>query len=339
MFISQAKTIVEAAINFNLNNIGGSNSSYITPMLWSMPGIGKSTLLTDIIESLELEEVQVIVAQFDSAELGGFPMVDTATKTYFRARPFFMPTEGKGVIVCDELPQAPTAVQNIIAQLVNERRIGEHRLPEGWTVVAAGNPMSAKAGTAKMPSHLKDRLLHLDIEVSHEDFRGYALTKDFRPEITSYINERPEWLSKFDPNSNACPSPRSWERANTIINLGLDPVSERLALKGQLGEGAVTDFTGYLKVWRDLPSMEAIVSDPKGTPIPTDPSVLYALCSSIAHKAKDSNMKEILTYIRRFENLEFTVFCVKDTLTRFPELKKNKLVQQWILTDGKSLML
>ena len=139
----------------------------------------------------------------------------------YRARPFFLPTEGKGVIFLDELPQAPKANQNIAAQLTNERRIGEHKLPGGWTVVCAGNPLAAKAGTQDMPSHLKDRLTHLEIETDHEGFREYALSHGFDPVITSFINERPEWLQKFDPKQNASPSPRSWERTNTILSLSL----------------------------------------------------------------------------------------------------------------------
>lgn len=339
MKLSQARTIVKAAIEFNLGNVEGSNSSYITPMLWSLPGEGKSTMMSHLIASLELDEVQVIAAQFDAAELGGFPMVDLETKEYYRARPFFMPTSGTGVIVCDELPQAPTAVQNVIAQLVNERRIGEHILPDGWTVICAGNPLGAKAGTNAMPSHLKDRLMHLDIETDHEGFREFALAGGFLPEITSYLHERPEWLQKFDPKQNASPSPRSWERVNTILQLGLPTLEQSYAVQGQIGEGALIDFTGYLRVWKDLPKFEAIVKDPLTHSIPTDSAIMYALCSSIAHKTKKSNVKAVVSYVDRFPNKEFTTFAMKDILTRNPDLKAEKVVSDWFFSTGKDLML
>ena len=339
MKITDAKEIVKASIEFNINNEGGSNSSYICPMLWSLPGLGKSTILSDTIAEMGLEEIQLIAAQFDAGELGGYPMVDQENKTYIRARPFFMPTSGKGVIVCDELPQSPTAVQNVIAQLVNERRIGEHFLPEGWTVVCAGNPMSAKAGTNIMPSHLKDRLMHLDIDVDVDAFREYGLSKGFRPEITTYLHERPEWIMKFDPKQNASPSPRSWERVNTILGLPLSTTARNNAIKGYIGEGGLADFTGYLMVWEKMPKFDEVIANPDTHPIPEESMILYALCASIAHRTNKSNVDKVIKYINRFENKEFTAFAFKDLLQRKPELKKEPSVSQWFLTTGKDLLL
>lgn len=338
MKLSQSRTIVKSMIKANLGlPQGSSNASYLVPMLWSLPGEGKTTMVEDLCKELDIRLETVIFAQFDAGELGGFPVVQG--DTYKRARPFFLPTEGKGVIFLDELPQAVVANQNIAAQLVNERRIGEHRLPAGWTIVCAGNPMSSRAGTNAMPSHLKDRQTHLDIETDHDGFREYALAAGFLPEITGFINERPEWLQKFDPAQNASPSPRSWERANRIISLGLDKVEESMALKGQIGEGALADFTGYLKIWRDLPKFEDIMASPTTHKVDYESQIIYALCSSIAFKTNRSNVKNVLAYINRFANKEFTAFCMKDTIKRNPEIKGEKVVSDWFFQTGKTLML
>ena len=294
-------------------------------------------MIKDLCKEMDLDCEITVFAQFDAGELGGFPVVKD--DGYHRARPFFLPTSGKGVIFLDELPQAPTANQNIAAQLTNERRIGEHKLPAGWTIVAAGNPMSSRAGTNVMPSHLKDRLTHLDIETDHEGFREYALGAGFSPEVTSFINERPEWLQKFDATQNASPSPRSWERANSILSLGLETQEESHALKGQLGEGAVADFTGYLRIWRDLPKAQDVINACDTHAVPTDPSILYALCSSLAHKANGSNIASIIKFMNRFENKEFAAFLMKDTIKRHNDLMTNKHVSDWFFTSGKELML
>ena len=337
MKLSQAKSILKAIINHNLSLENGRNSQYLVPMLWSLPGEGKTTMVEDLCKEMELDINTVIFAQFDAGELGGFPVVKE--DGYYRARPFFLPTEGKGVLFLDELPQAPGANQNIAAQAVNERRIGEHRIPAGWTIICAGNPMAARAGTNVMPSHLKDRLTHLDIETDHEGFREYALTMGFKPEVTSFINERPEWLQKFDPTQNASPSPRSWERANSILSLGLEATEENHALKGQLGEGAVADFTGYLRIWRDLPKAETVIAQAETHEVPSDPSILYALCSSLAHKANGSNIANIIKFMKRFPNKEFSAFLMKDTIKRHNDLMTNKHVSDWFFTEGKELML
>lgn len=343
MKLTQAMEIVEAMIKHNIENRGGSNSSFLVPMLWSLPGEGKTTGVEDKIEAMGGHLISVVPAQFDAGELGGFPYRNGDTMV--RARPFFMPTEEEAAkysfiaIFGDELPQSPKANQNVWAQLVNERRIGEHLLPDNVFLVCAGNPLVAQAGTNPMPSHLKDRLTHLHITTDHDGFREYALSKGFDPLITSYIHERPEWLQKFDPKVDASPSPRSWERANSIIKLNLPEEIENHALCGQLGEGATADFFGYKKIWRKLPKAHDVFANPAGHEIPTDPSILYALCSSLAHKANKSNIKALITYVERFENKEFTAFCIKDTLQRHPELKGEKIVTDWFFQSGKQLMM
>ena len=338
MKLVQGKEIVKAMIQHNMGLPStASNASYLVPMLWSLPGEGKTTAIEDLCKELDVSLITVIFAQFDAGELGGFPVVQG--DTYKRARPFFLPTEGRGVIFLDELPQAPTANQNIAAQLCNERRIGEHVLPEGWTIVCAGNPMSARAGTNVMPSHLKDRQTHLHIDTDHVGFREYALAAGFLPVITSFINERPEWLQKFDPSQDASPSPRSWERVNTILKLGMTTALESIAMKGQIGEGAVADFTGYLRIWKDLPESDKVLADPMNSEIPSDPSILYALCSALAHKVTKSTIKNLIAYSGRFEKKEFTAFCMKDALKRNPDLMTEKAVSDWFFSTGKTLML
>lgn len=341
MKLSTAKTIVQAMIKKNLANKGGSNASYLIPMLWSLPGEGKTTVIEDLASDMKMDIETVIVAQYDSAELGGFPYLSEDKKTYHRARPFFLPEEGcnNTILFLDELPQAATASQNVMAQLINERRIGEHVLPNNVVIVAAGNPMSARAGTSAMPSHLKDRLTHLDIETDHEGFRTYALNKGFSPEVTGFINDRPEWLQKFDPNTNASPSPRSWERADSILQLGLSREEERGALKGQIGESALTDFVGYLRIYRELPDVSEILANPEGSVVPSAPDILYALCSNLAYKVTPETAEALVTYIKRFTSKEFAAFTLRDTLARNPELKKNKAVAGWVVTEGRDLLL
>jgi MoxR-like ATPase len=89
----------------------------------------------------------------DPADLGGMPWV-TDGRTV-RCRPDWLPTEGRGILFLDELPQAGLANLNIAATLIREHRIGEHRLPPTWMVACAGNHHHNRAGTTTMPSHVR----------------------------------------------------------------------------------------------------------------------------------------------------------------------------------------
>jgi hypothetical protein len=339
MKISQAKNAVQALVKFNLD--ANSKELHLIPMLHSAPGLGKSAIVKQVAEDLDIECRTVIFAQFDSGELGGFPVLSEDRKQYNRAKPFFMAFEkdSKGILFLDELPQSPISNQNIAAQLVNDGRIGEHKLPKGWTVVCAGNPMAARAGTNAMPSHLKDRLTHFDIEPDTEAFLDYAFNRDFTPEVTGFLLHRPEYLSMFDPNVNVSPSPRSWERANTIVGLGLPADLEMTTLAGQVGNAASADFIGFIKIMRELPDPIKSLAHPLEAMIPEKPAVLYAFCSAIAAYVTETSAKNFTTLIDRIDKKEFSAMAVRTAIKRKPELVKSKALSEWLLSTGKELLL
>jgi hypothetical protein len=343
MKLIDAKEVVAQMFNHNLSlPTTAKDDEFLVPMLWSLPGEGKTSIIEQLAEEMGADLRTVIVAQFDAGELGGFPALDMERKLYERFAPFFMKefdTTRPTILFLDELPQAPLANLNLMAQLVNERRIGEHKLPKNVTPVCAGNPMSARAGTVQLPSQLKDRLTHLTIETDHAGFHAYALGRGFRPEITSYLNDRPDWLQKFDPAADACPSPRSWARTNAILGLALKDSSLRGAIKGQIGEAGVTDFYGYLKMYKDIIPAEEVFANPETCEVPTNPAVMYALCSNLAHKVTEETAEAVVTYIKRFTSKEYAAFFMRDALSRHPSLKKNKSIAQWVVTEGRDLLL
>ena len=87
--------------------------------------------------------------------------------------PAFLPRTGDGVLFLDELAQAPPLVQAACLQLVLDRRLGEYELPAGWAVMAASNRQEDRAGTHRLISPLLNRFVHLDLEVSLDDWQAW----------------------------------------------------------------------------------------------------------------------------------------------------------------------
>ena len=337
MNLSIAREIVLASVAHNRTVSGRKFSQNIVPMLWGTAGLGKTSIVQSAAEELGIDFVDLRLSQYDAGELGGFPILKD--DVMFRSRPHFLPTTGEGILFLDELPQAPIANQNIAAQLVNEGSIGEHVLGEGWTVICAGNGMAMRAGTNAMPTHLKDRLTHLEIEPHLDDALAFLNLAGVRPEIVGFLRFKPDQLSKFDKAVNACPSPRSWHKASEVLDMKLSELAEHYALIGTLGQGATADFTAFLRVYRELPDPELPLKDPMAAPIPTDPSVKYAVCASIAYRVNKANAKNFMTYISRFPEQEFGAFAVKSALARFPALKMEPSLRDWIRTGGADLII
>lgn len=342
MRISEAKDVVKTIVEYNSKLPKGTpNSERLNPMLWSLPGVGKTNIVEQIGKELNLPVETIIVAQYDPVDLGGLPVLTKERDLYKRAKPFFLdlPEDYKGIMFLDEITQAPLASQNILGQWFNEGRVGEHKLPHGLVLIGAGNPIGSRAGANAMPTQLKDRMLHLEIESDANDFLTYALNNNWRHEITGFIRHRPEFLHKFDPDVNSCPSPRSWERVNTILNMKFEPEPRVQALNGQVGSGCSADFLGYLRVAESMPDPEEILKKPMEIFVPTDPPVLYATCAALSAFVKSSNVSNLLKYVDRFENKEFGAFCVRDAIQRNNELRLNKHVTNWFLTSGRELLL
>ena len=339
MKLSVAREIVEASIKWNMSNTSGRDAQNVVPYLVGGPGLGKTSIVKEIADDMGIECVIVSLAQYDPGELGGWPVPSGDGDTMKRMRPDWMPKSGKGAIFFDELPQAPIGCQNIAAQVVNERRIGPHHLPEGWVVVAAGNRTSDRAGTNTMPTHLRDRLMFVPVEADLEDTIAHFASIGVDHRVRSFLRFRPEFLHKFDRDVDACPSPRSWERASVIINLGMSPSATMHGLTGQVGEPAAVDFMGYLKISQQCPDPDEVIAKPNDAPIPHDAAIRYALCAALSNRMNDKTAANITAYLNRLPNRELSVFTVKDAWSRDPSLKKVKAVRDWAMTQGSELIL
>ena len=337
MKLSQAKAIAKAAITVKTDTLD------CVPYLVSGAGIGKTSVVHEIAKELGIGCQILSLAQYDAGELAGWVLPNADGETMDRRCPDWMPRDGKGILFLDELPQAPVSNQNIAAQLVNERRIGKHHLPEGWHIIAAGNRMSDRAGTNNMPSHLKDRLMFLDIEADLEDTIGYYYSKRIDERIAAFLRFRPEWLHKFNRDENACPSPRSWERVATILKWSLDPVNQIEAIAGQVGRAATAEFNGFLKVYDVVPDIDKLIANPASADIPDAPDVQYAVCAALSAKMTGKNAKNIVTYLKRLPQQEFAAFVIKDAMNRTEDLKRDlkadASIREWIMSVGKNLIL
>ncbi len=339
MKLSQAETIIEAAIDHALAIKGGRDAEYIVPYLESGAGIGKTTTVKSVATKRDMDCHILSLAQYDAGELAGWPVPSKDGETMVRMRPDWMPTEGPCILFLDELPQAPTANMNIAAQIANERRIGPHYLPEECVVIGAGNRMSDRAGTNTMPTHLRDRLMFLEIEADLEDTIAYYYSVGVAPIVCAFLRFRPEWLHKFDRDANACPSPRSWERVSSIMKWALDQVCFQEAIAGQVGRAACADFMGFVKLYSTVPDIDDLIADPDGASISDDPAVMYAICAALASRINKTNAASIIKYLNRLPQQEFSAFVIKDALNRSSDLKQVKAVRDWIMQSGKHLML
>lgn len=297
--------------------------------LWGPPGVGKSQVAAQSARALGLDLVDIRAVLLDPVDLRGLPQIDAAGRTAWRP-PAFLPSGGRGVLFLDELNAAPPLVQAACYQLILDRRLGEYALPEGWSVLAAGNRDQDRAVTHRMPSALANRFVHLDFEPCLDDWTAWAEQSAILPEVIAFLRFRPALLHDFDPAraERAFPTPRSWEFVSSMLAARPHKDLERELLAGAVGDGAALEFAGFLETWRELPDTEAVLAAPDTAPAPTDPAVAYAICEALGRKASPGVMPALARYARRLP-VEFGVLLMRDAVRRDAETARTEAFADW----------
>jgi hypothetical protein len=299
--------------------------------LWGPPGVGKSSIVRQSADRLGLAVCDVRAVLLDPVDLRGIPAVNGDQRAHW-CQPDFLPRDGQGVLFLDELAQAPPLVQSACLQLTLDRRIGEYVLPDGWTVIAASNRQEDRAGAHRLISPLLNRFVHLDLEVSHEDWQTWALQNGISPDVRSFIRYRPQLLFQFDPQAGArsFPTPRSWEFVSQVA--GVTPEALLLpVVAGCVGEGPAAEYIGFRRLYTQLPDPLAVLANPQGQTVPTDPAVLYALTGALVERARtatDPHLNALGTFAGRMPP-EYGTLLVRDTISVNPRFCAQPAAKAW----------
>jgi hypothetical protein len=323
---SQAVAILLAAIKQTL-----------PVFLWGAPGLGKSSIVKQVADSLSMGLIDIRAALLDPVDLMGVPSVrDGETRWNV---PSWLPKSGKGVLFLDELSNASDAVQNALLQLVLDRRLGDYVMPEGWVIVAAGNRITDGTFSRKLSKALGSRFAtHLEVVADLEDWCKWAVTDgQIAAEVVGFVRLRPDLLHQFDPKAqgNSFPCPRTWEMTSRFV--GQLPKELELAFfSGTLGDGAAAEFTSFLRIYRDLPNLDAAMLDPDSFTAPTNPSVLYAICGAMSRKTSPDNSSRAFKVMEKLP-VEFQVVWLRDTIRATPALCSSKEFTAWVVKHGDLL--
>ena len=201
-------------------------------LLLSPPGVGKSDVVRQAAALAGLECKSLLGTQIAPEDVSGVPRIIGERSVFCPPRVLLPENPGKFCLFLDELPACAPDVQKAFYSLLLERRIGEHALPPGTWVVAAGNRAEDKALVRTISSALVNRVLILNIRIDVTEWLGWATANGVRKDVLAFIEQFPDALLRPVPDRAA---PFSTPRAWASLSRALDLVGER----GQLTEGLV----------------------------------------------------------------------------------------------------
>ena len=227
-------------------NAGGMTASW---MLHGRPGIGKTEIVQQLADRIGAKLFDLRLTTIEPQDLRGLPYYDHAAQKTVWYRPEDLPDDPAraAVLFLDELTAAAPNLQPSVYGLLQERRVGRHRLPDNTFIVAAGNGVEDGAVAYEMGTALSDRLVHLSVHAEASDWlTRFAVPRGLHPAVVTFIRTRPDLLETTEDALRrglmiAC-TPRSWTRVSTILHAVPDRRLRDVMIAGTVGESVAAEF-------------------------------------------------------------------------------------------------
>ncbi len=218
-------------------------------MLHGRPGVGKTQVVQELAARIGAKLYDLRLTTIEPQDLRGLPYYDHDRMRTVWYRPEDLPDDPSrpSILFLDELTAASPHLQPTVYGLLQERRVGRHRLPDSALIVAAGNTVEDGAIAYEMGTALSDRLIHLLVQASAPDWlEHFAIRRGIHPAVTAFLRARPDLLETTEDalrrgQTIAC-TPRSWERVSDIVHAVTDRRSRDVMVAGTVGDAAAAEF-------------------------------------------------------------------------------------------------
>jgi ATPase family associated with various cellular activities (AAA) len=275
--------------------------------MWGPPGIGKSDIVKQIGDEFDREVIDVRLSLWEPTDIKGIPYYNSTQNTMTWAPPAELPTDpdSTAILFLDELNSAAPATQAAAYQLILNRRVGTYVLPDGVSIIAAGNRETDKGVTYRMPAPLANRFLHLELTYSFDDWQEWAVNNKIHEQVVGYLGFAKQDLYDFDPKSSSrsFATPRSWSFVSEL--LGDDDLDENTLtdlVAGAVGEGLAVKFMAHRKVAKQMPKPEDILSGKVDKVNIKEISAMYSLSISLCYELQEADKKKVKNWDAMADN-------------------------------------
>lgn len=301
--------------------IDAAARSQVPVLLWSDPGMGKSSVVRALAAADGVPVETVIGSQREPVDIAGWPVVaDGAVQTL--ALPDWAKTlidAGGGYLLLDEISTCSASVQAAMLTVALERVVGRTKLPDEVRIVAAANPPDHSAGGVDLTPPMANRFLHINFEPSPQEWltgmrSSFAALPASRAvsaddvraaeevgAVCAFIEARPELLHQYPDTDEAAgrawPSRRSWEAtARVLSHLRRDDTAAIAAVVvGLVGDGAGSEYMQF-RASIDLPSVIDVLADPSIVDwANARPDQVWAVLSGVVAWASSKGTKDAWT--------------------------------------------
>jgi MoxR-like ATPase len=298
-------------------------------LLLSPPGIGKSDTIVKAAEAAGLPCRSLLGTQIAPEDVSGIPRIVGERSVFCPPRILLPENPEPFCLFLDELPACSPDIQKAFYSLLLERRLGEHPLPKGTWVVAAGNRAEDRALVRSLSSALVNRVIILNVRVDNNEWLVWAKANGVRSEILAFINFIPEALMRPVP-TNPVPfsTPRAWASLARALDLAeqasvLNRQTRRALTFGRVSAEDAAIFCAMAEEQiNQLPSVLNCIKQP--STMPTDSTARWFVIHRVrvmlaAGQLTELTPDEVNAFLRHVPQ-EFRFALLVDLVPKWGEL-------------------
>ena len=175
--------------------------------LMGPPGIGKTAVMKQIADEMGVGLVSYSMTHHTRQSALGLPTivhksyggteyaVSEYTMSEIISSVYDMIEEGgvrEGILFLDEINCVSETLTPTMLQFLQYKTFGRHKVPDGWIVVTAGNPVEYNRSAREFDIVTWDRLKRIDIEPDYSAWKEYALKRGVHASILTYLDAKKE---------------------------------------------------------------------------------------------------------------------------------------------------
>ena len=213
----------------NQGNYLSSKENQIPFYLEGKPGIGKTEVVRQIAKELGIGFVSFSITHHTRNSLLGLPVITELenekytkyTMSEIIAAVLEKKNRGQteGILLLDEFNCAADTVMPTMLSFLQTRNIGQHELPEGWSIVLCGNPKEYNKSARSFDAAILDRVRKLYIESNLKDFLEYAKENNLHQAVCDFLSSYNQHFYRCNVAENTMEvvTARSWENLSHAL--------------------------------------------------------------------------------------------------------------------------